>query len=110
VLPSELSPTTHFNQQIAESPSLTNSEDHIITSDRLSPGLLGANSPGISRNTSSVSLSAAGGVGYCDSCLAFRRELNVFKSRIAQLQGKLGTLEINHEKTKREHESVSHNF
>uniref|UniRef100_A0A914MC73 GRIP domain-containing protein n=1 Tax=Meloidogyne incognita TaxID=6306 RepID=A0A914MC73_MELIC len=107
VLPSELSPTTHFNQQIAESPSLTNSEDHIITSDRLSPGLLGANSPGISRNTSSVSLSAAGGVGYCDSCLAFRRELNVFKSRIAQLQGKLGTLEINHEKTKREHESAA---
>uniref|UniRef100_A0A915MU28 Sorting nexin-3 n=1 Tax=Meloidogyne javanica TaxID=6303 RepID=A0A915MU28_MELJA len=107
VLPSELSPTTHFNQQIAESPSLTNSEDHIITSDRLSPGLLGANSPGISRNTSSVSLSAAGGVGYCDSCLASRRELNVFKSRIAQLQGKLGTLEINHEKTKREHESAA---
>nr|CAD2176146.1 unnamed protein product [Meloidogyne enterolobii] len=111
VLPSEFSPTTHFNQQVraqmAESPSLTNSEDHIITSDRLSPGLLGVNSPEISRNTSSVSLSAAGGVGYCDSCLASRRELNVFKSRIAQLQGKLGTLEINHEKTKREHESAA---
>nr|CAD2205766.1 unnamed protein product [Meloidogyne enterolobii] len=107
VLPSEFSPTTHFNQQVVESPSLTNSEDHIITSDRLSPGLLGANSPGISRNTSSVSLSAVGVVGYCDSCMASRRELNVFKSRIAQLQGKLGTLEINHEKTKREHESAA---
>nr|CAD2193451.1 unnamed protein product [Meloidogyne enterolobii] len=104
VLPSEFSPTTHFNQQ---GPYYKNDEDHIITSDRLSPGLLGVNSPEISRNTSSVSLSAAGGVGYCDSCLASRRELNVFKSRIAQLQGKLGTLEINHEKTKREHESAA---
>lgn len=105
LLPLEFS-STSFNQQIAESSSLINSGDPNIT-NRLSPAILGANSPEISRNTSSVSLSAAGGVGYCESCLASRQELDIFKSRIGQLQCKLSTLETNHERTKREHESAT---
>lgn len=63
-----------------------------------------------SRNASSISLAMAGdepgNATFCDSCMASRRELDYFKSLIGHLQRKLGTLEENHERTKKEHENV----
>lgn len=102
LLPFGVSTSNRFQHQVEDSPSLTYSGEP--NTDRKSPGLNGANSPEISRNTSSVSLSA---VAFCDSCLSSRRELELFKSRIGQLQFKLSTLEANHERTKKEHEDVS---
>jgi hypothetical protein len=65
-----------------------------------------------SRNTSSASLALVAGANgddnlACDSCMASRRELDYFKSLIGHLQRKLGALEENHEKTKKEHQNVN---
>ena len=67
-----------------------------------------------SRNASSVSLAFAAvndmdepnaNSATCNSCNASRRELDYFKSLIGHLQRKLGVLEENHERTKKEHEN-----